>query len=78
MGLDFLTFVVFVTVVTSFARLIRVMIRGFTPTLCTSLNVFLPLVTMGYTVLNNSLFVRRGTFPGMNITAICNLNSNVN
>lgn len=78
MSLDFLDFVLFVTIVTNVIRLIRVTIRHFDPSLCTSLNVFLPLVTMGYTVVNTSLFVRRHRFVGVNRTAACTLNSNVN
>ncbi len=50
-----------VLLVTALMRLIRVMLGGVSPTLCRTLNVFLPLVAAGYTVLNVTVVIVSGS-----------------
>ncbi len=44
----------FVIIVTSFIATLRVYVRTFIPRVCTALNLFVPLVIMGYVVLKHT------------------------
>lgn len=66
----------FVMIVTSFIALLRVVVRTCIPTLCTALNLFVPLVIMGYVMLKHT---RTFTTGGGPITSLfSNLNVNLN
>ncbi len=69
--------VIFVLVVTTVIRLLRVVLGGFLPPVCGTLNVCLPLVAAGYTILNVAVL---GVDSGVNFirSVFGTLNTNLN
>lgn len=60
-SLNCLRAVAFVLIVTTLIRVMRVVLGGISPSLCRTLNIFLPLVAAGYYVLNITVLIVRGS-----------------
>jgi Na+-transporting NADH:ubiquinone oxidoreductase subunit E len=55
--LTFLRFIIFIAVIASMVQLVEMIIEKFSPTLYTSLGIFLPLITVNCAILGGSLFM---------------------
>ena len=55
--LTFLRFILFIAVIASMVQLVEMVIEKYSPSLYTSLGIFLPLITVNCTILGGSLFM---------------------
>ncbi len=64
LGLEFLTFVVFIAVIAAFVHFVEMFVERFSPKLYFTLGIFLPLITVNCAILGASLFmiIRNYTF----------------
>ena len=56
--LSFLSFIMFIAVIASMVQLVEMIIEKFSPTLYTSLGIFLPLIAVNCAILGGSLFMQ--------------------
>ena len=56
-NLDFLQFIVFISVIAAMVQLVEMIMDRFTPALYVNLGVFLPLITVNCSILGTSLFL---------------------
>ncbi|MCB2222320.1 MAG: NADH:ubiquinone reductase (Na(+)-transporting) subunit E [Bacteroidetes bacterium] len=56
--LSFLSFIMFIAVIASMVQLVEMVIEKFSPTLYTSLGIFLPLIAVNCAILGGSLFMQ--------------------
>ena len=60
-NLDFLQFIVFISVIAAMVQLVEMLMDRFSPALYVNLGIFLPLITVNCSILGTSLFlVERG------------------
>lgn len=57
MDLTFLRFILFIAVIASMVQLVEMVVEKYSPTLYTSLGIFLPLITVNCAILGGSLFM---------------------
>ncbi|MBW8002390.1 MAG: NADH:ubiquinone reductase (Na(+)-transporting) subunit E [Planctomycetes bacterium] len=57
LGLDHLTFIVFIAVIAAFVQFVEMFIERFSPKLYFALGIFLPLITVNCAILGASLFM---------------------
>jgi len=57
LGLDHLTFIVFITVIAAFVQFVEMFVERFSPKLYFALGIFLPLITVNCAILGASLFM---------------------
>ena len=57
LGLDHLTFIVFIAVIAAFVQLVEMFVERFSPKLYFALGIFLPLITVNCAILGASLFM---------------------
>ena len=64
LGLDHLTFIVFIAVIAAFVQFVEMFVERFSPKLYFALGIFLPLITVNCAILGASLFmiIRSYTF----------------
>jgi Na+-transporting NADH:ubiquinone oxidoreductase subunit E len=55
--LTFLRFILFIAVIASMVQLVEMVVEKFSPSLYTSLGIFLPLITVNCAILGGSLFM---------------------
>jgi Na+-transporting NADH:ubiquinone oxidoreductase subunit E len=55
--LEFLTFIVFISVIAAFVQFLEMFIERFSPTLYYALGIFLPLITVNCAILGAALFM---------------------
>lgn len=56
--LSFLTFIIFIAVIASMVQLVEMVIEKFSPSLYSSLGIFLPLIAVNCAILGGSLFMQ--------------------
>lgn len=56
--LSFLSFIMFIAVIASMVQLVEMVVEKFSPTLYTSLGIFLPLIAVNCAILGGSLFMQ--------------------
>ena len=56
-NLDFLQFIVFISVIAAMVQLVEMLMDRFSPALYVSLGIFLPLITVNCSILGTSLFL---------------------
>ncbi|MCB2194724.1 MAG: NADH:ubiquinone reductase (Na(+)-transporting) subunit E [Bacteroidetes bacterium] len=56
--LSFLSFIIFIAVIASMVQLVEMIIEKFSPTLYSSLGIFLPLIAVNCAILGGSLFMQ--------------------
>ena len=56
--LSFLSFIMFIAVIASMVQLVEMIIEKFSPTLYSSLGIFLPLIAVNCAILGGSLFMQ--------------------
>lgn len=57
LGLDHLTFIVFIAVIAAFVQFVEMFVERFSPRLYFTLGIFLPLITVNCAILGASLFM---------------------
>ncbi len=64
LGLDHLTFIIFIAVIAAFVQFVEMFVERFSPKLYFALGIFLPLITVNCAILGASLFmiIRKYTF----------------
>ncbi len=64
MGLTFLSYIIFITVIAAFVQFVEMFVERFSPVLYHALGIFLPLITVNCAILGVSLFmiIRNYTF----------------
>ena len=64
LGLEFLSFIIFIAVIAGFVQFVEMFVERFSPTLYYALGIFLPLITVNCAILGAALFmvIRRYNF----------------
>lgn len=73
--LSFLSLIIFITVVASFVQILELFIEKYTPSLHTSLGIFLPLIAVNCAILGASLFMQQKDFPNLAVATSYGLGS---
>lgn len=68
--LSFLSLIMFIAVIASMTQLVEMTVEKYSPTLYSSLGIFLPLIAVNCAILGGSLFMQQRDFPSI-WTAVC-------
>ena len=68
--LSFLSLIMFIAVIASMTQLVEMAVEKYSPSLYSSLGIFLPLIAVNCAILGGSLFMQQRDFPGV-WTAVC-------
>jgi Na+-transporting NADH:ubiquinone oxidoreductase subunit E len=63
--LSFLSFIIFIAVIASMVQLVEMVIEKVSPTLYTSLGIFLPLIAVNCAILGGSLFIQEREYQSI-------------
>jgi Na+-transporting NADH:ubiquinone oxidoreductase subunit E len=63
--LSFLSFIIFIAVIASMVQLVEMVIEKVSPTLYTSLGIFLPLIAVNCAILGGSLFMQEREYQSI-------------
>ena len=75
--LSFLSFIIFIAVITSFVQLVEMVVEKFSPSLYASLGIFLPLIAVNCAILGASLFMQEKAFATLGLATVYGLGSGV-
>ena len=75
--LSFLTFIMFIAVIASMVQLVEMVIEKFSPTLYSSLGIFLPLIAVNCAILGGSLFMQEREYTNIVEATVFGLGSGV-
>lgn len=75
--LSFLTFIMFIAVIAAMVQLVEMIIEKFSPTLYTSLGIFLPLIAVNCAILGGSLFMQERDYESITEATAFGLGSGV-
>ena len=75
--LSFLTFIMFIAVIASMVQLVEMVIEKFSPTLYSSLGIFLPLIAVNCAILGGSLFMQEREYSNIAEATVFGLGSGV-
>jgi len=75
--LTFLTFILFIAVIASMVQLVEMIIEKFSPTLYSSLGIFLPLIAVNCAILGGSLFMQERAYETLGQATVFGLGSGV-
>ncbi|MBQ1885964.1 MAG: NADH:ubiquinone reductase (Na(+)-transporting) subunit E [Bacteroidales bacterium] len=75
--LSFLSFIIFIAVIASFVQLVEMVVEKYSPSLYSSLGIFLPLIAVNCAILGASLFMQQRAFPSLGIATCYGLGSGV-
>jgi Na+-transporting NADH:ubiquinone oxidoreductase subunit E len=75
--LSFLTFIMFIAVIASMVQLVEMIIEKFSPTLYSSLGIFLPLIAVNCAILGGSLFMQEREYTNIAEATVFGLGSGV-
>lgn len=70
MDLSMLTLLVFITVVASFTQIVELAVEKFSPSLYSTLGIFLPLLAVNCAILGGSLFMQQKEFANVGMAAV--------
>lgn len=68
--LSFLSLIMFIAVIASMTQLVEMAVEKYSPSLYSSLGIFLPLIAVNCAILGGSLFMQQREFDGV-FTAVC-------
>ena len=77
MGLEFLSFILFIAVIAGIVQLVEMVVEKYSPSLYSSLGIFLPLIAVNCAILGASLFMQQRAFPSLGIATCYGLGSGV-
>jgi Na+-transporting NADH:ubiquinone oxidoreductase subunit E len=63
--LNFLSFIMFIAVIASMVQLVEMVVEKFSPTLYSSLGIFLPLIAVNCAILGGSLFMQEREYQSI-------------
>ncbi len=63
--LSFLTFIMFIAIIAAMVQLVEMIIEKFSPTLYSSLGIFLPLIAVNCAILGGSLFMQERNYANI-------------
>jgi len=75
--LSFLTFIMFIAIIASMVQLVEMIIERFSPTLYSSLGIFLPLIAVNCAILGASLFMQERNYANIGEATIFGLGSGI-
>ncbi|MEE4176758.1 MAG: NADH:ubiquinone reductase (Na(+)-transporting) subunit E [Bacteroides sp.] len=75
--LSFLTFIMFIAIIAAMVQLVEMVIEKFSPTLYSSLGIFLPLIAVNCAILGGSLFMQERSFPNVGMATVYGLGSGI-
>ncbi|MDY0342640.1 MAG: NADH:ubiquinone reductase (Na(+)-transporting) subunit E [Lentimicrobium sp.] len=75
--LSFLSFIMFIAVIASMVQLVEMVIEKFSPTLYTSLGIFLPLIAVNCAILGGSLFMQERDYETIAEATVFGLGSGI-
>ncbi len=75
--LSFLSFIMFIAVIASMVQLVEMIIEKFSPTLYSSLGIFLPLIAVNCSILGGSLFMQEREYANITEATVFGLGSGV-
>lgn len=75
--LSFLSFIIFIAVIASFVQLVEMIVEKYSPSLYSSLGIFLPLIAVNCAILGASLFMQQRAFPSLGQATVYGLGSGI-
>ncbi len=75
--LSFLSLIIFIAVIASFTQLVEMVVEKFSPSLYSSLGIFLPLIAVNCAILGGSLFMQQREFPNVGMATVYGLGSGI-
>ena len=75
--LSFLSFIIFIAVIAAFVQIVEMVVEKFSPTLYSSLGIFLPLIAVNCAILGGSLFMQQKDFVNIGEAAVYSLGSGI-
>lgn len=75
--LSFLTFIMFIAIIAAMVQLVEMVIERFSPTLYSSLGIFLPLIAVNCAILGGSLFMQERDYANLGEATVFGLGSGV-
>jgi len=75
--LSFLSFIMFIAVIASMVQLVEMIIEKFSPSLYSSLGIFLPLIAVNCAILGGSLFMQEADYGSITEATVFGLGSGV-
>ena len=75
--LSFLSFILFIAVIASMVQLVEMIVEKFSPSLYSSLGIFLPLIAVNCAILGASLFMQERDYANITEATIFGLGSGV-
>ena len=75
--LSFLSFIMFIAVIASMVQLVEMLVEKFSPTLYSSLGIFLPLIAVNCAILGGSLFMQERAYNDIIEATVFGLGSGV-
>jgi len=65
LDLSFLSFIIFIAVIASMVQLVEMVVERFSPSLYSSLGIFLPLIAVNCAILGGSLFMQQREYQSL-------------
>jgi Na+-transporting NADH:ubiquinone oxidoreductase subunit E len=75
--LSFLSFILFIAIIASMVQLVEMVVEKFSPTLYSSLGIFLPLIAVNCAILGGSLFMQERDYQSLGQATSFGLGSGV-
>ena len=73
--LSFLSFIIFIAVIAAIVQIVEMVVEKFSPSLYSSLGIFLPLIAVNCAILGGSLFMQQRDFAGVGEATVYALGS---
>lgn len=73
--LSFLSFILFIAVIAAITQLVEMVVEKFSPSLYSSLGIFLPLIAVNCAIMGGSLFMQQRNFPTISAATVYSLGS---
>ncbi|MBO7544907.1 MAG: NADH:ubiquinone reductase (Na(+)-transporting) subunit E [Bacteroidales bacterium] len=75
--LSFLSFIIFIAVIAAMVQIVEMVVEKFSPSLYSSLGIFLPLIAVNCAILGGSLFMQQKDFVNIGEAAVYSLGSGI-
>ena len=73
--LSFLSFIIFIAVIAAIVQIVEMVVEKFSPSLYSSLGIFLPLIAVNCAILGGSIFMQQKDFAGIGEATVYSLGS---
>ena len=75
--LSFLSFIIFIAVIAAIVQIVEMVVEKYSPTLYSSLGIFLPLIAVNCAILGGSLFMQQRDFLNLGEATVYALGSGI-